>query len=123
MKKKDFVKLVLAVLGGLCFAIGMCMCLLPEWNAFVPGVMVTAIGALLLLVLGLVWRKQAGKPAAKINGKLVGTVLYALFSALILGVGMCMILVWNWMLWGILVGVVGILILLGLIPMIKGFKD
>ena len=122
MKKRDFITLVLAVIGGLCFAIGMCMCLLPEWNAFTPGVIVTACGALLLIILAVNLRKRSGKPAVKVNGKLVGIIVYGVCSALVLGVGMCLILVWGWMLWGILVGVVGILLLLGLLPMIKGFQ-
>ena len=44
MKKSTFVNLIVGVVGGLLFAIGMCMCLLPEWNAFKPGVVVKAIG-------------------------------------------------------------------------------
>lgn len=34
MSKKNFVTLILSTVGGILFAIGMCMCLLPEWNAF-----------------------------------------------------------------------------------------
>ncbi len=30
MEKKNFVALVMGVVGGLLFALGMCMCLLPE---------------------------------------------------------------------------------------------
>ncbi len=40
MTKKNFMFLAMLVAGGLLFALGMCMCLLPEWNAFVPGVAV-----------------------------------------------------------------------------------
>ena len=32
MSKKNFVTLILSTVGGILFAIGMCMCLLPEWN-------------------------------------------------------------------------------------------
>lgn len=38
MKKENFVTLIMSVIGGLIFALGMCMALLPEWNAFQPGV-------------------------------------------------------------------------------------
>ena len=34
MKKSTFINLLVGVVGGLLFALGMCMCLLPEWNAF-----------------------------------------------------------------------------------------
>lgn len=45
-----------------------------------------------------------------------------MFAALVLGVGMCMILVWNLLLPGILVGILGIVLLLMLIPMCLGLK-
>ena len=53
MKKRNFAYLLLGVVGGLLFALGMCMCLLPEWNAFKPGVVVTALGALVLIFFWL----------------------------------------------------------------------
>ena len=122
MKKKDFITLVCGVVGGLLFSIGMCMCLLPEWNAFHQGVVVTAIGALVLLVLAIVLRVKSGKPAKKVNWKLVGKIAFGVIATLVLGVGMCMIMVWDMMLWGILVGLVGIVLLLCLIPMFVGLK-
>lgn len=121
MKKSAFVNLIIGTVGGLLFALGMCMCLLPEWNAFQPGVVCTAIGAVILLAQSVVAWIRSGRKI-KINWKLAGKVLYGVFSALVLGVGMCMILVWNLMLPGILVGIVGIVLLLMLIPMCLGLK-
>ena len=122
MKKSVFVNLLLGVVGGLLFAIGMCMCLLTEWNAFNQGVIVTAIGAVILLALAIVNRVKSGKPAQKPNWKLIGKIAFGVIGALILGLGMCMIMVWNMMLLGIVVGVVGIVLLLCLIPMCVGLK-
>ncbi|MGN0554790.1 MAG: hypothetical protein ACI4LI_02705 [Candidatus Fimenecus sp.] len=122
MKKKNFVTLIVGVVGGLLFALGMCMCLVSEWNAFTPGVVIACLGLLVGIVLLCVRRRMDGKPMVHISGKTVGTVLYAVFSALVLGVGMCMVLVWNMLLWGIVVGAVGIVLLLCLIPMVKGLK-
>ena len=48
----------------------------------------------------------------------IGTI-----SALVMGLGMCMVLVWQLMTPGILVGIAGIVMLLFLIPMTTGFKD
>ena len=121
MKKSAFVNLIVGVIGGLLFALGMCMCLLPEWNAFSLGVVCTAIGAVMLLVQALVAWLHSGR-RVKINWKLTGKILYGVFSALVLGVGMCMILVWNLMLPGIAVGILGIVLLLMLIPMFLGLK-
>ena len=63
MQKKNFVSMILGTIGGLLFAIGMCMCLLPEWGAFPQGVVIAAVGAAVLLILLIVRRKLEGKPA------------------------------------------------------------
>ena len=68
MKKENFVTLILSTIGGILFAIGMCMCLLPEWNAFTQGVVIAAMGVVVLLAMLIVRRKMAGKPAIKISG-------------------------------------------------------
>ena len=122
MKKKNFVSLVFGTVGIILFALGMCMCLLPEWGAFTPGVVIAAVGAVVLLVLLLVRRKMAGKPAVHISGKAVGAVLLGVVGALVLGVGMCMTMVWSMMIPGIVVGIVGNVLLLFLIPLVKGLK-
>ena len=77
MKKKNFVSLLFGTVGIILFALGMCMCLLPEWGAFTPGVVIATVGAVVLLVLLLVRRKMAGKPAVHISGKAVGAVQHA----------------------------------------------
>ena len=123
MTKKNFMFLVLTVVGGLLFALGMCMCLLPEWNAFTPGVVVTALGALVLLAIALVRWIMAGKPIAKVNWNKVGKIAYCVVAALVLGTGMAMIMAFEGlMIPGIIVGIVGIVLGLGMIPVFKGLK-
>ena len=122
MKKKNFVSLLFGTVGGILFALGMCMCLLPEWGAFTPGVVIGAAGIVVLLVLLMVRRKMEGKTAVHISGKAVGAVLLSIAGALVLGVGMCMAMIWNMLVPGILIGIVGIVLLLCLIPLIKGLK-
>lgn len=122
MKKNHFINLVICVIAGLIFSLGMCMCLLPEWNSFTLGVVLTAIGGVALLTMGIIAYVKSAKNQAPINWKLVGKIAYGVVSALILGLGMCMIMVWNLMIWGILVGIVGIVMLLFLIPMFLGLK-
>ena len=122
MKKKNFVSMIMGTVGGILFAIGMCMCLLPQWNAFNQGIVMGAAGAVILLAMLIVRRRMEGKPAVKLNGKAVGTILFGIVGALALGVGMCMVMVWNMLVQGILVGLVGIVLLLCLIPIVKGLK-
>ena len=123
MSKKSFAFLVLTVVGGLLFAMGMCMCLLPEWNSFKPGVVVTALGIAVLLAIALVRWIQVGKPIAQINWQSVGKISYIVVSALVLGVGMSMIMAFEGMMIpGMIVGMAGIVMLLGIIPVVKGLK-
>lgn len=121
MKKSAFINLIVGVIGGLLFSLGMCMCLLPAWNAFSIGVVCTAIGAVILLAQSIVAWIRSGR-TVRINWKIAGKVLFGIFGALIFGTGMCMIMVWNMMLPGIAVGIVGIVLLLMLIPMFLGLK-
>lgn len=122
MKKKNFVSLVMGTVGGILFALGMCMCMLPQWNVFTQGVVVSAVGAVVLLAMLVVRRKMEGKPAVRLNGKAVATVLLGVVGALVLGVGMCMVMVWNMLMWGIVVGIVGIVLLICLIPLCRGLN-
>lgn len=122
MKKSLFVAMILGTIGGILFALGMCMALIPEWNAFRPGVVIGAIGVVVLLIMVLVWRKMENKAPIKLSGKTIGAILIGIMGALLLGVGMCLTMVWSHMIMGIVIGMVGILVLLCLIPFVKGLQ-
>ncbi|CVI72638.1 hypothetical protein NDGK_02638 [Clostridiales bacterium CHKCI001] len=122
MKKSLFVAMILGTIGGILFALGMCMALIPEWNAFRPGVVIGAIGVVVLLIMVLVWRKMENKAPIKLSGKTIGAILIGIMGALLLGVGMCLTMVWSHMIIGIVIGIVGIVVLLCLIPFVKGLQ-
>ena len=123
MTKKNFVTLILGTIGGILFALGMCMAMLPEWNAFTPGVVIGAVGLIVLLAMVMVRRKMEGKPIiVKLTAKTVGTILLGIIGTLALGVGMCMVMVWDMLVYGVVVGLVGIVLMLCLIPLVKGLK-
>ena len=122
MKKSSFVALVLGTVSGVLFALGMCMALLPEWNAFTEGVVFGGVGIVLGIITAIVWCKMENKKLPKMSAKNLFRVVYAVIGALVLGVGMCMCLVWQQIIWGTLVGLLGIIMLIALIPMIKGIK-
>lgn len=123
MEKKNFVALVMSVVGGMLFALGMCMCLLPEWEAFTPGVVFGSIGVAILIATLLVYRKMSGKQPIKVNAKIIGKIIYGILAVLVFGVGMCMTMVFDGMMIpGILVGIAGIVLILCLIPMCFGLK-
>ncbi len=122
MKKSSFVALILGTVSGVLFALGMCMALLPERNAFKEGIIFGSVGIILGIVTLLVWCKMENRTLPKMNGKNILRIVYAVLATLILGVGMCMCLVWEQIVWGTLVGLLGIIMLISLIPMIKGIK-
>ena len=80
MKKKDFITLVMSTVGGILFALGMCMALIPEWAAMTQGIVIGAVGAVVLLAMVLVRRKMSGKPAIVFNGKAIGITLLGVFG-------------------------------------------
>lgn len=122
MKKSTFTAVILGTIGGLLFALGMCMAMLPEWNAFRPGVVMGAAGLLILLVMVIVWRKMENKAPIRLSGKMIGGILIGIVGCLLFGIGMCFTMVWDQLLIGVAVGIVGIVVLLCLIPFLVGLK-
>lgn len=122
MKKSTFVSMILGTIGGILFSLGMCMALIPEWNAFKPGVIMGVAGMIVLLIMIAVWRKMENKSEVNPSGKTIRAALIGIIGSLLLGVGMCLTMVWSHMVIGIIIGIVGIVTLLCLIPFIKGLK-
>ena len=116
MKKETLLEIVLGTIGGLVFAIGMCMCLIPEWNLFTAGIIVSIIGFIVLLCVIPIYRKEHPKKVSnkKTDWGLVLTWLIGILGSLIMGFGMSKILVGSPekmdMIIGMITGVVGLLI-------------
>ena len=133
MKKETLLEIILGTIGGLVFAIGMCMCLLPEWNMFTAGVVTTIIGFIILLCIIPVYRishPKKEKEKKPINWGIVLTWTVGVVGSLIMGFGMSKILVGNAstsdMIVGIITGVVGLVICVLNYPIyayIKGNKE
>lgn len=123
MKKSGFVAMVLGTVSVVLFALGMCMATIPEWNAFRLGIIFGCVGLVLGLITLIIWRKLEHKQPIRMNGKTVLTVIVGAVGALALGVGMCFSMVWGKLVIGIVIGIVGIVVLLCLIPLTKGIKD
>ena len=122
MKKSNFAALILGVASGVLFALGMCMALVEEWAMLKQGTVLGGVGLVLGLITLLVWRRMEHKAPIRVSGKMVAKIVYAVFAALVLGVGMCLCLVKEDYILGVGIGLAGIVMLLGLIPMVKGLK-
>lgn len=120
MKKSSFVTLILGTIGGVFFALGMCMALLPEWGMFREGIVSGVTGMVILLLDLLIWRKMEGKAPIRLTGKTVVSVAVGAAGALLLGVGMSLSMVFGKVILGIVIGLTGIVLLLMLIPLMKG---
>lgn len=123
MKKSSFLAMILGTVSVVLFALGICMATISEWNAFRPGVIFGGVGLVLGLITMIIWRKMEHKQPIRIKGKTILTVIIGVVGALSLGVGMCFSMVWGKLVMGIVIGLVGIVVLLCLIPLTKGIKD
>ena len=115
MKKETLLEIILGTIGGLVFAIGMCMCLLPEWDMFTSGVVVAIIGFIILLCIIPIYKKtHPKKKRGPINIGIIFTWTIGVVGSLIMGFGMSKILVGDAsktdMIVGLITGVVGLII-------------
>jgi uncharacterized membrane protein YeaQ/YmgE (transglycosylase-associated protein family) len=131
MKKETLLEIILGTIGGLIFAIGMCMCLITEWNLFKTGVVVAVVGFIVLLCIIPVYRSNHPKREhKKVNWGIVFTWVIGIIGALIMGFGMSKVMVdsasQNDMIIGIITGIIGLIVCVLNYPIysyIKGNKD
>jgi uncharacterized membrane protein YeaQ/YmgE (transglycosylase-associated protein family) len=131
MKKETLLEIILGTIGGLVFAIGMCMCLIPEWNLFKTGVVVAVLGFIVLLCIIPIYRSNHPKKShGPINWGIVFTWVIGIIGALVMGFGMSKVMVGDAsqsdMLVGIITGIIGLIVCVLNYPIysyIKGNKD
>lgn len=115
MKKETLIEIILGTIGGLVFAIGMTMGLIPEWDMLKPGIVVGVMGFLILLCIIPVYRTHHPKKEHdKVNFAIVITWIIGIVGALVLGFGMSRVMVGSPsksdMLIGIITGVIGLMV-------------
>lgn len=128
MKKETLIEIILGTIGGLIFAIGMCMCLIPEWNLLKPGVIVSIIGFIILLCIIPIYRSNhPKKDHSPINWSIVFTWIIGVAGSLIMGLGMSKIMVGNQtqfdFIIGIGTGIIGLLICVLNYPIYSYLKE
>ena len=90
MKTRTLIEIIIATIGGVFFAIGMCMCLMPKYGLIKPGVIMSAAGIIILLAIIPIYLK--GKDKKAISGGTIVSLLVGLVGALALGFGMSRIM-------------------------------
>lgn len=115
MKKETLLEIILGTVGGLIFSIGMCMCLISDWDLLKEGVVVALIGFIILLCIIPIYKKDKPKKIQKnVDLGIVLTFVVGILGSLILGFGMSKIMVLGStktdLIIGMITGVVGLLI-------------
>lgn len=94
MEKQTLIKIILGTVGGLIFSLGLCCCLLPEWNLFTFGVSMAVGGGVLLAILliyHLVTHEWKSRTEPFNVGAIVAWVI-GIVAALLMGFGMSRIM-------------------------------
>lgn len=128
MKKETLLEIILGTIGGLVFAVGLTMCLIPEWDLFKAGVVVGVVGFIILLCIIPVYRSSHSKKThEKINWGIVLAWLIGIIGALVMGFGMSKVMVGdpsrNDFLLGIGTGIVGLIICVLVYPIYAYLKN
>lgn len=116
MEKKTLVKIILGTIGGLVFALGMCCCLIPEWNLFGFGVGLSIGGGVLLAILLIYYLvTREWKPRTEpLNVKAIVAWAIGIAATLLMGFGMSKVMIGEPgqgdMILGISLGIVGLLV-------------
>lgn len=115
MKKETLLEIILGTVGGLIFALGMCMCLIPEWDLFNAGVVVATLGFIILLCIIPVYKSNhLSKPHKPVNFGFVMAWVIGIIGALVMGFGMSKTMVDGAgsgdMLMGIIFGIIGLIV-------------
>lgn len=122
MKKSSYVALVMGTVSGVMFSLGVCMALVQEWAMLREGAIMGSAGIVLGMITLLVWRRMEHKAPIRVSGKAVTKIIVAVLSALVFGIGLCLCMVMEEYILGTVIGLVGIVMWLGVIPMLKGLK-
>lgn len=115
MKKETLLEIILGTIRGLVFAVGMTMCLIPEWDLLASGIVVAVIGFIILLCIIPVYRKNhPKKPRGQVNYGIVIAWIMGIIGALIMGFGISKVMVGDAtktdFIIGIIIGVIGLIV-------------
>lgn len=115
MKKETLLEIILGTIGGLIFAVGMCMCLISEWDLFTAGVVVSVVGFIILLCIIPIYKSaHPKKEHQKMDIGIIIAWVIGIIGALIMGFGMSRVMIDSPskenMLIGIISGIIGLII-------------
>lgn len=115
MKKETLLEIIIGTIGGLVTSVGMCMSLIEEWDMLKPGIIVSVVGILILLLIIPIYRSSHPRKEHKpINFGIVAAWVIGIVGALVMGFGMSKVMVDDVsqtdMIIGMITGVIGLII-------------
>ena len=122
MKKSRFVALVMGSFGFLLSVLGLCMCLTKSWHSAGAGLVMFLLGLLTLLAMMIVYRRMEGKPPIRLEKKGIQVLALSLTSVVALVAGACLTLLWGQLVTGVLVGIIGMVLLICIVPVCRGIR-
>ena len=122
MKKRDFIVLIAYTVSLLVLALGMCLYTLPEWGMPSLGMPLSILGLVLVVVSWILQRRLSVKGAPNLDLKLTAKVLYCVFALLVFGGGFALVTAGNFVL-GVILGFIGLILIIGVIPVAVGLKN
>lgn len=121
MKKSHFILLIVYTISLLILALGICTYTVPEWHLQVIGLPVSILGLVLVTLSWIIQRRLSDKGAVKVNLELTAKVTYIVLALLTFGGGFAFVTSGQ-LLIGVILGLIGLLLLIGIIPVTVGLK-
>ncbi|MBM7268294.1 hypothetical protein [Streptococcus suis] len=122
MKRRDFISLIAYTVSLLVLTLGMCFYTLPEWEMTSLGMPLSVVGLLLLVLSWGLQRRLTGKGAPRLDWKQIVKVIYCVFALLVFGGGFALVTIGNFVL-GLVLGFIGLVFIIGIIPVTVGLKN
>ncbi|HEL2460072.1 hypothetical protein HCB55_00735 [Streptococcus suis] len=122
MKRRDFISLIAYTVSLLVLTLGMCFYTLPEWEMTSLGMPLSVVGLLLLVLSWGLQRRLTGKGAPRLDWKQIVKVIYCVFALLVFGGGFALVTIGNFVL-GLVLGFIGLVFVIGIIPVTVGLKN
>ncbi len=119
MTKKNFVKMLLLVLGDVSLVLGIILLCATTGAPFYCGIAAMAIGAILIITAILLSKNLIKKRSVNWR-KVLKVMAIILLSCILYGTGITLMVLVNWIA-GLAVLLLGFVNLLFLVPAVKGF--
>ena len=123
MKKSSFMAMVIGIIGLTCFGLGLSMVLTTAVGPMPLGVVLGIAGLVLCGISVAKICKAENVQMPKVEGKMIKVILVGIAAVLLLGLGLTLAVKGISLIFGVILGVAGIIVGITILPMINGFTE